>query len=497
VADPERSRARLSRKAEDKSAQDSKDGHAPRLRRPLSRGLVRLRRVRRHVGELPERIPVVGGAITRSRTGLTEGLTPEAALHAGRNFRFGVMNGVVFGLAEAIIAPGLVLALFVNRLGGPNVLVGLIPAILAGGWFLPQLLVAGRVQGMKRVMPLYRRAGMLRFAALVLLAIATFALAEYPPLLLAAFFACFSVYSFSGGITGLPWIEIVGKVISPRRRGSFFSMRSFWGGVLALLASGAIAAVLSENVFGLTFPYNFAFLFLIASLLVGIAIWAWASIHEPERADVAEPMGTRAIFRRGVEAFRVDRDYRSFMVARILLALASIADPFYAVYASTVLGAPAAIIGLYLGASSGSALLSNFFWGPLSDRAGNRSLMTITVISVGLVPLAALVIPLFQGVIPQQQVQTAFAIVFVLAGLAVGSGRIVNNNMMLGIAPPAERAIYVGFINTVLGLVMLVPPLGGLLVDAAGFEWLFALSLVLALAGLLASTRMSTKRADS
>jgi hypothetical protein len=33
-------------------------------------------------------------------------------------------------------------------------------------------------------------------------------------------------------------------------------------------------------------------------------------------------------------------------------------------------------------------------------------------------------------------------------------------------------------------------------VDAVGFVWLFALSLVLALAGLLASTRMSTKRAD-
>jgi MFS family permease len=455
--------------------------------------------VRRHVGDLhlTERIPLVSGAIARSRTGLTEGLTPEAALHARRNYRYGVMNGVVFGLAEAIIAPGLVLALFVNRLGGPNVLVGLIPAILAGGWFLPQLLVAGRVQGMRRVMPLYRRAGAVRFVALVVLAIATFALADYPALLLAAFFTCFSVYAFSGGITGLPWIEIVGKVISPRRRGSFFSMRSFWGGVLALLASGAISAVLSEKFSGLTFPYNFALLFLIASVIVGVAIWAWASILEPESAVVAEPMGLRAILRRGTEAFRSDRDYRSFMVARILLALASVADPFYAVYANTVLGAPTAIVGLYLGASSGASLISNFFWGPLSDRAGNRSLMTITVLSVGLVPLSALLIPLLQGLVPQEQVHTAFAVVFVLAGLAVGSGRIVNNNMMLTIAPPAERAIYVGFINTVLGLVTLVPPLGGLLVDAVGFVWLFAVSLVLALAGLLASTRMSTKRADS
>ena len=63
----------------------------------------------------------------------------------------GVMNGVLFGLVDAFFAPSLVLAVFVSRLGGANVLVGLLPAIMAGGWFLPQFFVAGRVQGQKRV----------------------------------------------------------------------------------------------------------------------------------------------------------------------------------------------------------------------------------------------------------------------------------------------------------------------------------------------------------
>src|SRR5688572_1974124 len=95
-------------------------------------------------------IRTLRGALTRDPT--VEGLSPEAAGYARRNFRLGVLNGVMFTLVEALIAPSLVLALFVSRLGAPNVLIGLLPAVLAGGWFLPQLLVASRVSGMPRVM---------------------------------------------------------------------------------------------------------------------------------------------------------------------------------------------------------------------------------------------------------------------------------------------------------------------------------------------------------
>src|SRR5438046_1980390 len=101
------------------------------LERPVKRGLVRLRRVRRQVGQvhIPDPLAPVRTAMERSRAQTIEGLAPEAALHARRNFRLGVINGVMFTLVDALISPGFVLAVFVNRLGGSNLLVGLIPAI--------------------------------------------------------------------------------------------------------------------------------------------------------------------------------------------------------------------------------------------------------------------------------------------------------------------------------------------------------------------------------
>lgn len=466
-------------------------------RAPLTRGLVRLRRVRRDVQSKLPQLPLIGSLVNRPGADRVEGLSPEAALHASRNFRFGMGNGIAFTLVDALIAPSLVLAWFINRLGAPNVLVGLLPAILAGGWFLPQMLVATRVQGRKHMMSIYTRVGTTRAVVMGLIALSTLLLAEWPGLLLVVFFTLYTVYGFSAGFSGIPWLEVVGKVIAPRRRGSFFGMRNFWGGLLALLIAAPVGAILSEQLWGLTFPYNFAFLFALTTACVSLGVWSWSSIREPAATVTAPPLKLRQLWQRGVQALKEDGDYRSFMLARILISLASVADPFYVVYAKTQLGAPPEAVGLYLGALSIASLLSNFLWSPLADRAGNRRLMALTVLSVCLVPGSALAFSLLAGATRADWLFSAFAIVFVLSGLAAGSARIINNNMLLTIAPKGELVTYVGFLNTVLGVVIFVPVLGGLLSDLVGYEVLFVLSLMLAALAFLAIRNMSSRTAAS
>ena len=424
-----------------------------------------------------------------------EGLTPEAALYARRNFRLGVLNGIMFTLVEALIAPSLVLAWFANRLGAPNVLVGLLPAILSGGWFLPQLLVASRVAGLPRMMPWYRRVGIFRTLCMIGLAVTTALLAAHPEWLLAAFFAFYIIYAFSAGVSGIPWLEIVGKTIAPRRRGTFFGLRNFWGGALAFAASAPLAAIMSEQFFDLKFPYNFALLFGVTALVAGVGVWSWAAIREPDGASAAPANSVRDIVRRGREAVRGDRDFRMFLWARVFMALATVAEPFYVVYATVKLGAPPATVGLYVGALSISALLSNFLWSPLADRASNRVLMLFTAGSFAAVPLSALVLSSLSDVLGQTLLFSLFAGVFVLSGLALGASRIVNTNMLLTIAPPAERAAYIGFLNTILGVVIFVPVLGGLLIDLAGFTPIFVTSLALAVCAAALGDRMSGRQA--
>jgi MFS family permease len=459
-------------------------------------GIVRLRRAGQGVQERLPRLPIGPEAAQRTRQLTMEGLVPEAALHATYNFRRGVWNGVIFSLMDALFAPAIVLAWFVSRLGGPNILVGFMSAVLVGGAFLPQMVVASRIQGSSHVMSWYQRAGVLRFLSVALIAVSTVLLAGQPTLLLVVFLVLFTLYSFLGGISTLPWYEMVGKVISPRRRGSFFGLRSFWGGVLSLAAAAPIAAIMSEQLWGLTFPFNFAFIFAIGAIVVALGVYFWSSVREPAATDTAPRVSLGALFKRGIAVYRSDADYRSFIVARFLLAFAALADPFYVVFAKTNLGAPPATVGLYLGALSMASLVSNFFWNPLADRASNRMLMTLTVFAVALVPGTAFIISMFAPMVEDAALFTIFTITFILSGFAVGAARVVNNNMMLTIAPPAERATYVGFLNTVLGFTICVPLIGGVLVDAVGFEMLFLLSLAFAALALIASQRMSRKRPD-
>ena len=441
---------------------------------------------------IPDNLAWIRARIGRTSSETLEGLSPEAARHAGRNFRLGVFNGIMFSLVDALIAPTFVLALFVNRLGGPNVLVGLLPALYTGGGLLPQILVAGRIHGRERVIGWYRRTAVFRTVCVLLLAALTALLAPYPALLLAVFFVLYCGYTFGAGISSLPWFEVIGKTISPRRRGAFFSQRNFWGGVLALVASGLISAILSEKLIGLTFPYNFALLFAISSVAIALGFGAMSALKEPEAPQTAPPISLREAFRRGIAAYRSDSDYQAFVVARVLLGLVAIADPFYVLYARVELGAPVATAGLYLAASSASSLLSNFIWGPLADRAGNRTLMVLGVLSVASVPLSALVVPAFAPLLSRDALHTLFALVFVCGGLATGSSRIANNNMMLTIAPPHSRPTYLGFLNTLLGLVTFISVIGGLVVDTLGFTVLFLIALSLAALALIAGARMSS-----
>jgi MFS family permease len=217
-------------------------------------------------------------------------------------------------------------------------------------------------------------------------------------------------------------------------------------------------------------------------------------VKEPAAIEIAPSINFRRLLKRGMEAYRTDSDYRTFMISRILLSLATVSDPFYVVYAQAHLAAPAGTVGLYLAALSISSLLSNFIWSPLADRASNRTLMTLAVLASALVPVIAVLVSMFIGMWDNVFLYTSFTLVFIMSGLALGASRIVNNNMVLTVAPPAERATYVGFLNAILGVVIFVPVLGGLVVDVLGYLVIFIASVVLAALALLASTRMSTKR---
>ncbi len=414
-----------------------------------------------------------------------------------RNYWLGIANGVLYTVGETLSSPGLVLALLVRQLGGSLVLVGLLPALQSGGYLLPQLLVGGRIQGMPYKLWLYQRAAFVRVALFIVMLIVIFNSATLPPALsLGLIVLTFSLFNLGGGTSTLAFQDVVAKVIPPRRRGVFFGFRQLVGGLLGFALVGPLVGWLLGDASPVAFPANFGLLCLLALLFMAGGLLAFSLVDEPPQARPGPRMRVIEGLRRAPTILRENSNYRWFIIARMLTRAGQIAEPFYIIYASEVLGLPAGVAGIYLAVRALAGALSNLLWGRLSERRGNRLLVLASAALVPLPPILALAGPALIGAfaLGSGGMLWAMGLVFLVAGAANDGSMLAGNTYLLDVVPEAERPTYMGLANTTLGLVTFLPVLGGALVAWLGYGGTFAIAVAFAVLGALASLRLTEVR---
>ena len=132
-------------------------------------------------------------------------------------------------------------------------------------------------------------------------------------------------------------------------------------------------------------------------------------------------------------------------------------------------------------------LLINPVWSRLSDRRGNKIVMQLAT-AIGVVMLAWVVfVPVVARSLNVSASIMAYSVVpvFALMGAyetGVGIGAV---NLTLEIAPPNDRAIYVGLTNTILGVAYLSTAVSGIIVDLVGYRRCVCVRLDLATGGFV------------
>lgn len=420
--------------------------------------------------------------------------TPGADPEARRSFGLNVFNGVAFEFAERLIDPPLVLTWFVSQLTSSNLLVGLVAPLGDSGWFLPQILVSTQVQRLERKMRAYTMAAVVRTIAWVLLTVAVWLVAD-PLLLLVSFFILYTIARTSAGLAGLSFFDVTAKTVPAHRRGRLFAWRQFLGGIVGLGAGVIVNLVLGAP--ALPFPRGHAFLFGLYCAVMVPALGAFIAIREPPGTAVNETMTLRRQFRRARALLHQDGVYRRFMATRLILGLATVALPFYGIYARNVLGAPAGMVGLYVAVRVAAQLLFNLPWGWLSDRRGNRLVMRFQCLGNGLTVLLALVLVAVIGWLRPQGTWLPYLVLplFFLDGAMRPVAVLTGSNFLLEIVPESERPLYLGFSNTLMGITVLLSGFGGLVVDLLGFGGLFAVAVGLYAAAYALATGLPEPRA--
>lgn len=411
-----------------------------------------------------------------------------------RNILCSALNSFCVEASMTLTEASEVLTLFVRMLGGSSFLVGLLPSLRYFGWLAPQFMAAGRVQSLTRFVPTIQWLEVVRSGFYLIIAALTFLWGRsHPGLVLAAFLPLYLVTRVAAGSSAVARAELVARMVPPRRRPSVISTRAFAGGVSAFLAGLVVRLVLDPLVS--SFPNNYATLLLMSGIGFGLALVSLWGVVEPRSTIAPRAIDWRDQLRRAPALLRGDRQFALYIGVRVALTGLELAGPFYILYATEQLGAPAHMAGIYISVRTFSRVLSNMYWG---EQCRRRSSVWVLRLACGLglmAPLFVLLLLAFAstwtGGVPTYAM-ALFGGVFLLQGLAGSALGISEMAYLYDVAPENERPTYYGLTNTVLGPLYFLPALGGALLDSVGYAAIFGATTVMIAVALALATRLES-----
>lgn len=406
------------------------------------------------------------------------GLTPLER----RNFLGAMWHGVFLALGTALTQPTTAIAAFVTDLTGSTIWVGGLSTVLTVAGVLPQLFVARWVEPRPRKMPCLMLAIYFRVVSWGLLAALTYTIgASRPGLLAWVLVGLLTVFYAGGGLGGVPYTDIIGKIIPQTRRGTFFGGRQALAGPLAVGATLLAQQILA----GVAYPTNYALLFGLASLLLLVASLGFWLIREPPRAETDGIVPSWQEY--GKQLVQAARRLGILIGVQFFTGFSLMVLPFYIVYARQELDAPQGAIGWFMLAQVLGGALANLVWARLVDRCGSRRMLTTCAVTSTLTPLAAILLGGqfgWVGLLP-----------VIFLGGAIYNGRTVGfSSALLELAPAAERPTY-SALNALSTLpVACLPLVAGLLLKHWSYPTLFLVAALFIGTGALLTRRLPGPR---
>ena len=390
-----------------------------------------------------------------------------ARQHLRYNIKVGMADGGFFGMALGFASFGTILSLFVASMTDSATLIGLVPAIHAAGWLLPQLFTAkhtSRLRRYKRTVMLntiHERVPFLGFAVVALL-LPTIGIQVG----LALAFLLLIWQGLGGGFTANPWTSMISKIIPPENRGTFIGTQA----AVANLFISAAAVGAGYLLDFLDSPLDFAVCFFIASFFFTISWFALALTREPEDTEKVIEEDQPPLWKGAGRILQRDRNFRWFLVSRFLSQFATMGFSFYIVYALRRFEADAVILGYLTATLTIAQTIANVSMGWFGDRLGHRSMLILGAAAATLSSLLAWLATSINWFFP----------IFILAGFANVSIWMNGMTMATTFSGENERPFYIGLAQTLTAPATIIAPLlGGWIADQFGFGLTFSISTIL------------------
>lgn len=390
--------------------------------------------------------------------------------HIRKNLRFNIIVSMAdasfFGIGWGFSSFGTIIPLFVSSMTDSAILIGLIPAIHAVGWQLPQLLTANTVSRLRRYKPMVMWMTVQERIPFLGLALAAWLLPVFGVrIVLPLTFLLLIWQGLGSGMTANPWQSMIAKIVPPDMRGTFFGAQAAFANVLI-----SVSAVGAGYLLGwLDSPLDFVLCFLVASVAYALSMAVLGLTREPVDENKELPAKSNSPFKGMGAILKRDRNFSWFLVMRVFYQFASMGFSFYIVYALRRFQMDEVTAGFLTATLTIAQTVANVGMGWLSDRWGHRNMLIFGMVMVSLSSLLAWAAPALNW----------FYLVFILSGLANVAYWTIGMAMTVEFGTEAERPIYIGMANTLVApATILAPLLGGWIADMAGYQTTFAISIV-------------------
>ena len=385
------------------------------------------------------------------------------------NYLVNMLDGGFFGFGLGFASFTAILPLFVSHMTSSAILIGLIPAIHSTGWQIPQLFTAQRLNRLERYKPFVMFMTVQeRLPYLGLAIVAWFLPTLGAKLALIITFVLLIWQGLGAGFTANAWQNLIGKVIPGDYLATFFGMQTAAANLMG--SAGAIlAGIILEQY---SSPLNFTYCFLITSVLL-VCSWYALSLTRETSHQVPIILENRQNFWKKVRKYlKIDRNFRWFLITRMLFQFGMMAFAFYIVYAVKYHNMSDVTAGVMTGTLFITQVVANPLLGWIADKLGRKGVLEIGALFAMASALLAWLAPSLDW----------FFLVFILDGVANTAFWTIGMAFTMDFGPEEERPTYVGMSNTLIApATILAPFLGGWLADTAGYPATFITTAVMGL----------------
>ncbi len=396
----------------------------------------------------------------------TDPVHPEVKKNFKHNFFANLMDACFWYFGDSFAAAYTIMPVFVSTLTDSPILIGLIPALNGAGWFLPQLFLARTLEGKNRRMPMVRFLGIFDRIPFFFLALGAFLIPQLDKrIALIMILVIYAIKVFSGGLVALPWQELIATVIPVSHRGRFWGYSLILGKLMSL-GGAAITGILLVSI---TYPYNYATMFLIGFFAVSISYIFLNLNIEPEipRQISADSF---SLLTRIKGVFSKDRNFLIYLINRGFIFLAGMALAFVTVYGINQYNLPIAQSATFTAIMLISEIIGFGIWGNLGDRSGYKRVIEtsnlILILGIGSLLLVNTLWTLY--------------LVFALMSFAHSGEYIADQNFAMEFGSEEDRPTYIGMSKTLTGpFFLLAPIIGGSLIQFWGYNSMFLAALIL------------------